>query len=942
MTLPSPTDSRDTHSNDWIEIEGARTHNLRSVSCRVPHRRITVVTGVSGSGKSSLAFDTLYAEGQRRYVETLSTYARQFLQQMRKPPVDAVRSLPPSLALRQGNAVNNARSTVGTVTEVNEHLHLLFAAVGQTHCVSCGAVVRPNHPPALAEALCEAHPGERVVVVCDVRPDAEAGMPVLLRQLAADGHRRLLVGDEIVEIDSVGTTEMLNDAVARVVLDRLALNAGEGRLVESLETAFAMGEQGVRIVFWDRRDAENHRVQEVYWAGFRCDSCGRAHHKPIPALFHPQSTVGACAACEGFGRRQGLDESRVVPDTRKTLEEGALACFSGRMLATESTRMFRACIERGIPVNVPWERLSREQQRVILYGDGRWVGVERALEGLNDQRFKPQVRIFLARFRGYTRCASCEGSGLSDAARAVRVEGLGLHEVLAMRLEQVDVWLQSLKPPVNVERAIDALLREVRDRVSFLVEAGLGYLSLERASRTLSGGEMHRVLLATCVGRQLTDTCYVLDEPTAGLHPRDTDRLFAVIRRLRDAGNTVVVVEHDPDVIRDADWILELGPESGDSGGRLVYEGDVAGLIASPMAITGRLMARRARPSYAKPMRVSSGALRLSGASLNNLRDVAVSFPRARLTVVTGVSGSGKSSLISDVLHTRLMEARGVRSDLDLGGSRIDGDGFTEVVHVDQGSVARSSRSCALTFSGAYTPIRELFAGTDQAIERRLAATAFSFNSPGGRCEACEGSGVQNIEMLFMADVELVCERCDGKRFAAPVLSVKWNDKSISDVFEMTIDDALEFFVDRPGICRRLEPLARVGLGYLRLGQPTSQLSGGELQRLKLSSFLADSSGAAQPERLLIFDEPSVGLHLRDVDRLIGVMHALRNEGHTLIVVEHNLDLLAAADHVIDLGPGAGPEGGHVVYEGDVDGLLQCTASVTARYLRDTFAPRPA
>jgi excinuclease ABC subunit A len=920
-----------------IEVEGARTHNLRSVTCSFPHRSITVVTGVSGSGKSSLAFDTVYAEGQRRYVETLSTYARQFLQQMRKPPVDSIRQLPPSLALRQGHSVGGARSTVGTITEVNEHLHLLFAAAGSVSCVGCGAPVKTNTPAGVADRLAAEAAGERILVCAEVRPSGDEGMAMLLRQLAAEGHRRLLVGDDVVDIDSVDITRVLDEHRVLVVLDRLSVEPQSQRIVEAVETAFSMGEQAARVVLWDRRGAgtDSHRV---YYAGFRCDACGVENQRPIPALFNSQSTLGECKTCSGFGRTVGIDEARVVPDPRKSLEDGAIACFQVPSAKSAQTKLIRGCIDRGVPIDVPWIALSQEQRNWVWRGSGTYRGVEGFFDELEADRYKPHVRIFMARFRGYTRCSVCEGSGLSASARAVAVAGFGLPAILQMRLDEVNLWLQNLALGERMTRAIDSLLRELRHRVEFLVESGVGYLTLTRPARTLSGGELHRVLLATSVGRQLTDTCYVLDEPTAGLHPRDTDRLFGVVRRLRDAGNTVIVVEHDPDVIADADWIVEIGPEAGAHGGNVVFEGDVAELRRRTDTVTGAMLHRRTLARTVRPM-PEDGELRIVGACLNNLRDVSARFPKRRLSVVTGVSGSGKSSLVSDVLVGRLLEARGTRSEIELGPAEVLGDDFAEIVLVDQNSVARSSRSCALTFSGAYTAIRELYAASDAAIERGVTASAFSFNTSGGRCERCEGTGVLNIEMHFLADVELTCDVCDGRRFGPAVLACQWNGRSIADVFEMTVDEALEFFVDRYAIIRRLEPLSRVGLGYIRLGQPTTQLSGGELQRLKLSSFLAEAAtGTSGGKRLFVFDEPTVGLHMRDVERLIAVLHALRDAGNTVIVVEHNLDLVAAADHVVDLGPGAGPEGGEVVYQGDVAGLLGAARSLTGRYLAASFA----
>jgi excinuclease ABC subunit A len=926
-----------------IEIEGASTHNLKSVSCRIPHQQMTVITGVSGSGKSSLAFDTLYAEGQRRYVETLSTYARQFLQQMKKPPVRDIRNLAPALALRQGNGVSNPHSSVGSVTELHDHLALLFGGAGTVFCARCSTPVKPWDAPALVRALQQEHAGERVLVLGTWTLDGEEVWGDALRLLATQGHRRLWHEGRALDIDAPDVGALEGSGVLQVVLDRLRVGEEDDRLTEAVETALSFADGFVEVALWDRREGDGVPPLRRFYPQWRCSACGYPHHMPIPALFNPQSSIGACGACRGSGHAPGLRRERIVPNPLVSLHDGAVVPLETPSQVEWKQRLIASARTRGVDPRVPWRTLSEADQRWVFRGgsDG-WPGVEAWFRELELDHRNTWARITVARYRGISECPACEGTGLSEEARAVRLGGHHLARVQRLRIDEVQAWLTGLSLPDEVGRAIEHLLAEIRQRLGFLMEAGVGYLTLDRQARTLSGGEMHRILLATCVGRQLTDTCYVLDEPTAGLHPADTDRLLGVMERLRDVGNTVVVVEHDPDVIRRADWLIELGPRAGDHGGQVMFEGRPSELLQTDGLMTSEALRRRVRPIPEVAADIGRhGWMHVRHATLHNLEDVHIDIPRRALSVLTGVSGSGKSTLLHACIHHSLAARMGEAISSPCQTLEIDAPWVKAVHLVEQSGMGTSSRSCPLSVCGAYPAVRELFAAEPVARERKLGAGAFSFNVPGGRCEACEGTGVQTIEMHFMADIELPCEVCEGRRFREPVLDVRVRGRSIADVLDMTIAEAVEFFADRPQIARRLLPMARVGLGYLRLGQATSRLSGGELQRLKLSGHLGsgldEGSDGSQDGAVFLLDEPTLGLHMHDVEVLLHALQALVERGATVVVIEHNLDLIAAADWVMDLGPGAGPDGGRVVYQGTVPGLVACESSVTARYLNESF-----
>lgn len=918
-----------------IRVREASTHNLKNVSCEFPHHRLTVVTGVSGSGKSSLAFDTVYAEGQRRYVETLSTYVRQFLQQMQKPPVKSIEHLQPSLAIRQHNPISNARATVGSVSELETHLQTLFAGVGQIECYRCSDHVRPFSPTDVVAWLRENADGERVVVAAEVEPEEGAGMATLLQQLAADGFRRLWLNGAMVDIESEDALAALEQESLQVVIDRVSVTADSARLFEAAEAAMGRGHRVAIVLLWDRRDELGVPGQRRFESRYVCSSCGAEHHEPVPALLSPDSGWGDCEDCNGYGRRAGIDLNKLVPDTRLSLEKKAVAAFRTPKMLKHHRDLVSECAHAGVPIDVPWDELHPNDRKLALYGGKGVTGAVTVLEDLRSRyRYKASTAVLLSRYTGYVPCATCAGSGLGRTARAVKIDGLHIGEVQDLRLELLSTWLRNMPLGDARKRAVDGLVQEMIARADFLVRAGAGYLSLSRRGRTLSGGELHRVMLATSIGRGLTDTCYVLDEPTAGLHAADTERLMGIIEELRDLGNTVVIVEHDAEVMAAAEHVIELGPYGGEQGGELLFEGSYEALRASDTP-TGQMLREpphRGTPSRYTPMK---GFLSLDGADLHNLRDLSVRFPIGAMSVVTGVSGSGKSTLVHDVLYTALMRARGfANGETDPGDVHIEGDDFEEVVLVSQDAIANNARSSPLTLSDAYTPIRELFAGTEAAKRQGLAAGHFSFNVAAGRCPRCDGTGALTVEMHFLADVELPCDVCEGLRFQPNVLAVQWNGRAISDVFALTIDQAMTVFEAEARITQRLQPFVDVGLGYLRLGQSVTQLSGGEKQRIKLASYLGGRTKAGT--RLFLFDEPTVGLHLRDVAVLLRALRRLTDDGHTVIVVEHNLAFIRACDWVVDLGPGAGPAGGELVYEGDLATLLEDDAisSLTGDWLR--------
>jgi excinuclease ABC subunit A len=978
-----------------LRVVRARTHNLRNVSCSIPLGALTVVTGPSGSGKSSLAFDTLYAEGQRRFVESMSTYARQYLERLERPDVDLIEPILPGVAIEQKAPARSARSTVGTSTEIHDVLRLLYTAIGTITCPTDGKAVRRHTPESIRQDLLGAFgEGSRILVAAPKWVSSFEAESALWRRLGY--FRCVSPAGDVLEITSKETTPEDADGRILLLVGRHVLSAGDGELLSSLSAAFDMGD-GELLAF---RHGAGPAAPRRYRRGLVCEGCGRAFADPVPALFSFNSPRGACGACQGFGRIPGLDRERVVPDPEKTIAERPFAPFNSPAYESAYGDLARACRRLKIRRDVPWSRLSGRERRLVWEGEGEWYGVRGLFEWLEKKRYKVHVRVFLSRYRGYTTCPACEGARLVPEALAVRVRGLSIAALADRTLSELLDLLSGGFSAADVARA-GPLLADLRTRVGTLVELGLPYLTLSRPMRTLSGGEAQRLQLGAAIGNSLTGTLYVLDEPTVGLHPRDTARLLGAIRRLAGRGNAVVAVEHDLSVIRAADHVIDLGPGAGIHGGNVVFEGTPAELEEAGTA-TGRAIreetgrkkefegeSRRAagaergapqlrvaedvfafgaspkgeretsdmRRLQLQPPRahvsesflprkkmkpaVSPGSdvVRVVGARANNLKNVSVSFPLGRLVGVCGVSGSGKSSLVVDVLAagSRRRLGKGLPAGVDVAGAHdaIEGlDGVTDVVLVDQSPLGRSARSNPATFTKAWDGLRALLARTPAARNRDLVPASFSFNTAGGRCERCEGSGTVTVDMQFLADVEVVCDACDGRRFKAEVLEVRLRGRNVHELLATTVDEARELFSGVPAVADRLAPLSAAGLGYVALGQSTATLSGGEAQRLKVASFLR--RGGPEGRVLFVFDEPTTGLHASDVGVLLRVFGGLLEAGHSIVAIEHHPGFLLAADHLIELGPDGGPGGGSVLFEGPPARLVRQGGTATAEALRTT------
>jgi excinuclease ABC subunit A len=969
-----------------LVIVGARTHNLKNIDLSLPTGKLVIITGVSGSGKSSLAFDTIYAEGQRRYVESLSAYARQFLERMEKPDVDRIDGIAPAIAIRQKNTVRNPRSTVGTTTEIHDYMRLLFARVGRTFCRNCGREVVRETAEVVAARLVELPAGTRLLIGFDL-PVLEAAaasadaadivdevqeqpegsesadsMPVAsskasraaaagavvatIDALKRKGFGRLLVDGRAISFDEVNPATLADRQMLQVVVDRVQAGGDAAelrqRLTDSIETAYLEGGGAAwAIEVTSLQSPVTSPVVHEFSERFECRPCGITYEDPQPRLFSFNNPFGACPTCHGFGNIIELDINLVVPDPTKSIQQGAIEPWSKPHYRAQLAELKKAARKRNVRIDVPWAELTEAEKEFVISGSADpevgYSGIRGFFRWLERKKYKVHVRVFLSRYRGYLTCPECGGARLRKEARDVRVSGQTIDKVSSLTVQQAAQFFATLQLSEKETAIADKVLKEIRRRLSFLSDVGLDYLTLDRLSATLSGGEAQRINLATSLGSALVGALYVLDEPSIGLHSRDNLRLIDILRQLRDQGNTVLVVEHDADMIKVADHIVDLGLGAGEQGGRVVFSGTLDGLMHEPRSLTAKYLRQElAIPVPTIRRRGTGQKIQVLGATEHNLKDVDISIPLNTLTVVTGVSGSGKSTLVHDVLYSAIKRAKGgwdrrVGSFRKLAGMEY----ITDTVLVDQAPIGRTPRSNPVTYLKAFDPIRELFAATKDARSRGLTASHFSFNVPGGRCEACQGEGEVRVEMQFLADVFVPCDQCDGKRFKPQVLEVRYRGRSIHQVLDLTVREALTFFSSSPKVLRRLQVLDEIGLGYLRLGQPATTLSGGEAQRIKIAAHLSSSSG----ERLLyILDEPTTGLHFDDIAKLLTAFRKLLEAGHTLLVIEHNLDVIKTADFIIDLGPEGGDAGGRIVATGTPEQVAQVEASYTGQYLRPVLA----
>ena len=915
----------------YIRIKGARVNNLKNIDVEIPRNRLVVITGLSGSGKSSLAFDTLYAEGQRRYVESLSSYARQFLGRMSKPECDFIKGIPPAIAIEQKVSSRNPRSTVGTSTEIYEYLRLLFARVGKTFSPVSGQEVKKHSAEDIVNCMLEQPEGTRFTLLAPILLREGRSLEQQLEMDLKQGFTRVEVNGEIKRIDEYQSRP--GDTVFLLVDRMAASNAQDiiSRLTDSAETAMYEGDGACLLRFYNP-DGSTH----LHRFSTKFEADGIAFEEPSDQMFSFNSPIGACPECEGFGRVIGIDEHLVIPDRSLSVYEGAVVCWRGEVMSEWKNMVIRGAEKAGFPIFTPYYELTDEQRRMLWEGCKYFEGINAFFKMVQENQYKIQYRVMLARYRGKTLCPKCHGTRLKPEAAYVKVGGRSISELVDLSIVELKKFFDTLKLSEHDADVARRLLTEINNRLQFLLDVGLGYLTLNRLSNSLSGGESQRINLATSLGSSLVGSLYILDEPSIGLHSRDTDKLIKVLRQLQQLGNTVVVVEHDEEIIRAADYIIDIGPKAGRLGGQIVYQGDMKDLKTGSESYTVRYLLGEDTIPLPEQRRPWNNYIELKGARENNLKGVDVRIPLNVMTVVTGVSGSGKSTLIRDVFY------RALKRELDecterpgefssIGGSLRD---LRNVEFVDQNPIGKSSRSNPVTYLKAYDEIRKLFA--EQPLAKQMGYTAgyFSFNSEGGRCEECKGEGTITVEMQFMADLVLECESCHGKRFKPDTLEVRFHGQSIYDVLEMTVNQAIEFFNEhkQTKIVKRLQPLQDVGLGYIKLGQSSSTLSGGENQRVKLAYYL--SIEKADPT-MFIFDEPTTGLHFHDIKKLLEAFDALIRRGHSIVIIEHNLDVVKCADHLIDMGPEGGERGGQVVVTGTPEEVAKCEESYTGRFLRE-------
>lgn len=920
-----------------ILVKGARVNNLKNITVEIPRNKLVVITGLSGSGKSSLAFDTLYAEGQRRYVESLSAYARQFLGKMAKPEADFIKGLPPAIAIEQKVNTRNPRSTVGTSTEIYDYMRLLFGRIGKTYSPVSGMQVK-KHTPEDVIATAQSYPeGTRIAVIAPVSLPEKRTFSQQLEIYLKEGYSRMVKDGEFIMIEDLLAADTPATADGYdLLVDRLAVEAAgdeASRLADSVETAFFEGHDEMSLLVWSESGLHRHDFSK------RFDADGITFREPSELMFNFNNPYGACPKCEGFGKVIGLDPDLVVPDKSLSVYEDAVVCWRGEKMSEWKRELIHIAPHVGFPIHRPYCDLTEKELDLLWHGNGRFRGIDGFFKMVEENQYKIQYRVMLARYRGKTTCPVCHGSRLNKDASYVKIGGMTISDLVRMPVSDLREWFHNLQLGENDAKIAERLLVEINNRIGFLCDVGLGYLTLDRLSSTLSGGESQRINLATSLGSSLVGSLYILDEPSIGLHSRDTDRLIGVLRKLQQLGNTVVVVEHDEEIMRASDYIIDVGPEAGRHGGEIIYQGDVANLQKATGSYTVKYLNGEMSIPVPKRRRQWRDYIEVVGARQHNLKNIDVKFPLGVMTVVTGVSGSGKSTLVRDILYRAMVRHLGDPCDAPGLHKALRGDlhRISAIEFVDQNPIGKSSRSNAATYLKAFDEIRKLFAEQQSAKQMGFPAGYFSFNAEGGRCEECKGEGTITIEMQFMADIVIPCEACHGERYKKEVLEIKYRDKNINDVLNMTVNQAIEFFGESneslpKKIVRRLKPLQDVGLGYIKLGQSSSTLSGGENQRVKLAYFLS----LEKPEpTMFIFDEPTTGLHFHDINTLMDSFNRLIALGHTVIIIEHNMDVIKCADHVIDIGPEGGAGGGNIVAEGTPEKVAATPGSYTGKYLAE-------
>ncbi len=928
-------------TTSYITIRNAKVNNLKSISLQIPKNKLVVITGLSGSGKSSLAFDTLYAEGQRRYVESLSSYARQFMGRLNKPDVESITGLSPAIAIEQKVNSHNPRSTVGTSTEIYEYLKLLYARIGKTYSPASGKLVKKHQVMDVVNHILGLPTGSTAYIVAPLHLPEGRNLEEHLNILMQQGFYRILYNGEIIKIeDFLDQKKKVSEKKVKLLIDRIKVNENMddaiGRISDSVQTAFYEGKETCQVI----SELDGERKEADFSSRFEAD--GITFEPPTANMFAFNNPYGACPTCQGFGSVIGIDPDLVVPNKSLSIYENAIACWRGEKMSEWKDALIRVADKVGIPIFKPFYELTDEQVSLLWTGNQYFEGIVDFFNYVETQSYKIQYRVMLSRYRGKTVCPECHGTRLRRQAQYVKVGGKSITDLVLMPLDELKVFFDHLKLDETDSKIASRLLVEINNRLDFIIEVGLGYLTLNRLSNTLSGGESQRINLATSLGSSLVGSTYILDEPSIGLHSRDTEQLIKVLKRLRDIGNTVIVVEHDEEIIRAADYIIDIGPMAGAFGGEVVFEGEIKDLVHCEKSLTTQYLTGKMSIPVPTRRRKSANAIVIKGATQNNLKNLTVRFPLNMMTVITGVSGSGKSTLVKDVLYPAMKRQLGENAEKCGSYGALEGDLrlIQAVEFIDQNPIGKSSRSNPATYLKAYDEIRTLFSEQKLAKLRGIKPAFFSFNVPGGRCEECEGEGVQKIEMQFMADVYLPCEACHGTRFKEEVLEIKYDGKHISDILNMSIEEAIDFFehsserqtpiVGR--IVNRLMPLQEVGLGYLKLGQSSSSLSGGEAQRVKLAYFLI--KGQVEKPTLFIFDEPTTGLHFHDVNKLLESFNALIANGHSVIIIEHNMDVIKSADWVIDLGPESGNKGGEIVFEGTPEDLVKCKESYTGKALK--------